>query len=56
MEANINELVRKNKPQEAIAVAEELIKTYPLSPQAQIATQLVAKLKERLESQESGPA
>lgn len=56
MEAQIQELVRTNKPQEAIAVAQELIKTYPLSPQAQIATQLIAKLKELLASQESSPA
>ncbi len=53
MEARIHELVKTGRIRDAIAVIEELIRTYPLSPQAQIASQLALKLHEKLEADQA---
>lgn len=56
MEARIHELVKAQRLKDAIDVAEDLIRAYPLSPQAQIASQLILKLQEHLEQAEAQPA
>lgn len=51
MEAKIQEHVRAGRLQEAVTVAEEIMRIYPLSPHAQIASQLVDRLREKLATQ-----
>lgn len=48
MEIRIREFAKANRFGEAIEVAEELVNAYPLSKQAQIANQLITRLRERL--------
>lgn len=52
MEAQIHELIKAQRLKEAVTLAEELIKAYPLSPQAQIASQLAMSLRDRIEQGE----
>lgn len=49
MEIRIHEFVKSNRIRDAITLAEDLVKGYPQSPQAQVASQLIIKLRERLE-------
>ena len=49
MEIRIHEFVKSGRLREAIALAEDLVKGYPQSAQAQVASQLIIKLRERLE-------
>ncbi len=52
MEARIQELIKAQRLKEAVTVAEDLIKAYPLSPQAQIASQLAMNLRDRIDQGE----
>ena len=52
MEARIHELIKAQRLKEAVTLAEDLIKAYPLSPQAQIASQLAMSLRDRIDQGE----
>lgn len=51
VEAHIHELVKAGRLKEAAELGDELIRSYPLSPQAEVISRLVLKIRERLDQQ-----